>query len=376
MRLGNSRGSGIVMCLVSVVVLSALSITSYRLTQAAVKESLYQRRGMEAQAIAEAGMEDALYQLYLNSGWRTGFSQKPFFGGYYTVTLSTDNPPWITSKGYSAAIARFGRASRTIRLQSRINFGSGSSWGEFAQSVYSVAGTVDAYDSAINPQPSSFSNGANVWSNGEVRTSGRGIRIFGNVSYRTGAAPDPQNISGAIFQSTYSISLPVRDGSAYITNNDNATGLTPSSVYNAATKNVDIRRGRSATIRTGNYYFNNVDVKGTLNIDASSGPVVIYLAGDWIRANGDVINPTYLPSNFAIYGQAATLLDFSSPTALYAVVEAPLANVNINQIFYGRVIGNNVDVANRAAVHHDLQFGGGLQATHVDWQPGSWSVGY
>ena len=64
-------------------------------------------RAVEALAIAEAGLNDALAQLRADANWDTGFTDKPFSGGAYTVTVET---PQITAvatsdQGYVARVA-------------------------------------------------------------------------------------------------------------------------------------------------------------------------------------------------------------------------------------------------------------------------------
>ncbi len=56
-------------------------------------------RAAEALAIAEAGLNDGLAQLRLDSGWDAGFTDKPFSGGAYTVVVESSE---ITSVATSA----------------------------------------------------------------------------------------------------------------------------------------------------------------------------------------------------------------------------------------------------------------------------------
>ena len=112
--LRNSRGSALVLNLIALAVFSLLSVLVYRTVRFQVREAVYQERLAQAHYISESGLEDALHSLYQDANWRTGFSQKAFAGGYYTVTLSTGTPPVITATGYSADIALFGRAVKTV----------------------------------------------------------------------------------------------------------------------------------------------------------------------------------------------------------------------------------------------------------------------
>ena len=56
-----------------------------------------------ARTIAEAGLNDAYYELRSDSSWTTGFSSKSFNGGSYTVAVAGTLPSLtITSTGTSS----------------------------------------------------------------------------------------------------------------------------------------------------------------------------------------------------------------------------------------------------------------------------------
>ena len=56
-------------------------------------------RAVEALAIAEAGLNDALAQLRTDADWDMGYTDKAFTGGAYTVTVSGGH---VTSLGTSS----------------------------------------------------------------------------------------------------------------------------------------------------------------------------------------------------------------------------------------------------------------------------------
>jgi hypothetical protein len=62
--------------------------------------------GAEAMALAEAGLNDALAQLRRDPGWRAGYADKPFGGGFYTVVVegSTVTATALTARGFVAKI--------------------------------------------------------------------------------------------------------------------------------------------------------------------------------------------------------------------------------------------------------------------------------
>jgi hypothetical protein len=61
---------------------------------------------VEALAIAEAGLNDALAQLRQDATWSRGFTGKPFQGGAYSVVVraSTIESTGITARGFLARV--------------------------------------------------------------------------------------------------------------------------------------------------------------------------------------------------------------------------------------------------------------------------------
>lgn len=106
----NERGSGLVLSLIVLAVLGLLSSAISYTVQALQRASVYELRLAQAQAFAEAGVEDARRELARDPGWRGGFQKKAFAGGAYTVTVSSSSPPVIESTGYAAS------AEKTVRV--------------------------------------------------------------------------------------------------------------------------------------------------------------------------------------------------------------------------------------------------------------------
>jgi hypothetical protein len=61
---------------------------------------------VEALALAEAGLHDALAQLRQDATWNGGFVDKPFHGGSYSVVVraATIEATGITSRGFLARV--------------------------------------------------------------------------------------------------------------------------------------------------------------------------------------------------------------------------------------------------------------------------------
>lgn len=72
--------------------------------------------GAEAQAIAEAGLQEALAHLRQDPGWQAGWADRPFGGGCHSVVVegTTVTATAVTSRGYVAKV-RAEVAKRPLR---------------------------------------------------------------------------------------------------------------------------------------------------------------------------------------------------------------------------------------------------------------------
>ncbi|MDD5627808.1 MAG: hypothetical protein PHU21_02000 [Elusimicrobia bacterium] len=371
------RGSGLVMSLVCMAVFAILAAATYRLARAQTVESIFFMRSAQAQAIAEAGLEDALCNLRQSPAWNAGFNQKPFAGGFYTVTVGTGTPVTLLSRGYSAPIAIIGRAHRyaggTVSF-SGSNKALNPGFASLSQSIFKVDGFMDAYDSTIDLNPTTFGFGANIWSNAQVNVKdASGIKVRGSVVYQQGASPKPAAIEGSVALATYTYTLPFHDGSAYVNSNNNAA-ISPASVYNASKKLLTVGVGVTAAMAPGNYYLNGMTVDGTLQVNASSSaPVNIYLNGD-ATINGQVLNASGYPGALNFYGQSRITISLSNTVPIRAVIEARQAAISVNQVIYGRIVADNANISPTGVFHFDME-GRFSPVARAGFAPGSWYSG-
>ena len=100
-RKNSSRQSGfaLLMTVFVIAILSAVAIGILHVTTVDTQVAQNQVYLAQARMTAEAGLNDAVSQLRLDSTWDDGFSNKSFNGGTYSVEVTKDD---IVSTGTSA----------------------------------------------------------------------------------------------------------------------------------------------------------------------------------------------------------------------------------------------------------------------------------
>lgn len=372
----NNKGVALVMNLVVIAIFALLGTVVYGVARYQIREVLYQQRLEQSRYIAAAGLEDGLYQVFLNTAWRAGFNQKPFANGYYTVKLSTENPPMVTATGYSPYLPFVGRVATTLSARAAITYTGGNVYGLYAQTLAQINGParVNAYSPAQSVTPSTFSFGGGVWSNSNVTTTA-GALVNGGVSYTNTASIAANTVVGSVVKSA-AVTLPNHTCGGCKTKNDNATGLT-AACYNSGTKALTVSAGQTCSMKAGTYYFSNITVNGTLNVDTSTDAATIYFNGVvTLGAAGAVNSVSKLPSRLLFYGeQSGNTHTIASPTPLHAYFEERSASWNITGPLYGRVWGNNVTVSGvNGAVHVDAD--NATTPVRVTWEKTTWSQGH
>jgi hypothetical protein len=374
MKRSHEEGFALVLSLVSMIVFILLGTAVYKITRTLVYESLFQKRVVQSQSIAEAGMEDALYQLHLDPNTRTGFT-KNFAGGSYTVSYSADTPPWVTSVGRSVPIHLFGTPHTTIRALAQIvSSSSSTACTSYSATAATFNGLMNAYDSSVSTSPSTFGFGGHFCSNTSMSVANTGgITVNANVSYFSGSAPPASRVGGTVTKTTFTWTLPAYDdGSAYVNSNNNAS--ISSSRYTASTKSLSIPAGITVTISSGVYYFNAMSILGTLKADTSTGTVVIYANSNLsLPSGGAIINTSGIPSRLLIAPQGARTITLQSTTPLYALLYGRSATLTVSQTLFGNIIASRVTISSSRVFHFDKSL---IPSTpsRVSWTPASWSA--
>ncbi len=107
MRKKRSQTGSVLLMVVFILALLAATVMAH--LQINTEEIQVMRNHLyaaEALATAEAGLNDALAQLRADATWTTGYIDKPFNGGSYTVAVdgSTLTATGVTSRGFVAKV--------------------------------------------------------------------------------------------------------------------------------------------------------------------------------------------------------------------------------------------------------------------------------
>ena len=116
-RRNKTRGSVLLIVVFVVALLSATVMGMLEINTEEIQVMQNEVYAAEALATAEAGIEDALQYLRLDSSWDDGFSSKAFNGGSYTVTVQdheTITSTGTTARGYACKVAADFTATRVL----------------------------------------------------------------------------------------------------------------------------------------------------------------------------------------------------------------------------------------------------------------------
>lgn len=148
-----------------------------------------------------------------------------------------------------------------------------------------------------------------------------------------------------------------------ITNNDNGIAGDGSPLEGATA--IDLGKGDTLTLTAGDYYITDIILRNgsTLEIDATSGPVNIYLSGtldaeegELESKNGSAFNNLSQPTDFSIFSNSSQDITFKHSTAFKGMVYAPNAHVELKNSagVYGLIWGNTVTMHNSGEFYFDV----------------------
>ena len=88
MRNKKNKGSVILIAVFTIALMSTLVIGMLQMVTEEIQLAQNHIYFAQAVAVAEAGLNDAFYELRTDSSWNSGFTDKAFGGSSYTVTVA------------------------------------------------------------------------------------------------------------------------------------------------------------------------------------------------------------------------------------------------------------------------------------------------
>jgi hypothetical protein len=314
------RGAAIVMVAVTLVGLFAVSLAlwSNSLTTAKEQRASFQR--LDTRYAAEAALAEAYVLHIAQPGSATsgaiGSSAAPLdFGGTEYWVERTNPGTGIVSL---LATARDGRTASAVELVLRRDFDAFHVWGAFGDESLTMSSNarVDSYNSTLGAYALQATNGSgsslyaltngDVGSNGNVHMS-QNSKVWGDVTPgEMSAATVLGNavVTGSTAPAKAKFAMPPLEIPTY-------ASLGALSVANSATVNIpsgnrqytNLKVGKQSTLNiTGpaKIVMNNflLENGGAVIIDATAGPVEIYVHDDFVMRSNSQMRPTdYAPTS-------------------------------------------------------------------------------
>ena len=419
----NNKGAVLITGLMFLLLISVLATTAYLLSTTDVFISENYKLTEQAFNDAEAGVQYGIAKLEraLESGMILPTNGSVNIPGSaapsdFSFTLSPLTIDATASNLYHLTAVGAASKGATSQIDVTLKRSPAISFGAFGDEI------VDSKNSALyysynsnvvpNPTPLDSTGECDVGSNGTVSvkmgTTVDGDVLLGNdgtadASYAvTGVPivsgdegvtigrvdPDPLNVDSAAYRSEF-------DTAAIVANNDNAdiiplTAITGTTISNpSSTVTIPSQAGGSTYYLEG-LQLGNSDI---LNVDASNGPITIYIRGTLVTNNSSQINilnatssydvtikltedpssplstldkivdlknnsslnVTGSPTSFSIMTDSDAKVDFHNSSDVKGLVYAPNANVIMHNSssVYGAVWANDLDGKNSSVLYYD-----------------------
>jgi len=235
----------------------------------------------------------------------------------------------------------------------------------FARIQLTMSGeaNTDSYNSNYGPyNAQAGGTNASVCSNGDITLSGQAT-VRGNAT----AGPNSQvnqsgqtTVTGTAGSAIAPFPVPaVNVGNAATVNDNGSIGITSANKNPLSSSNdFSISGQETITLNSGTYYFKSVSMSGgsAVNINANSGPVIIYVTDQLSVSGQGFLNQSSTPANLRIFVTGSSV-NYSGNSDFYGVLLAPDAQVNISGAahYYGTVTGDEVVVSGQGlgGFHYD-----------------------
>jgi hypothetical protein len=366
-----------------VTMMAGMSAVLLTIAASGKKEQRQEREELSIRCVAQAGISAAMFNLQKGTSGVIGSAQAPAAWGTsrYYVTQENLSAEVISLKSTGVDDRSGARMELVVRSVPSTIWRFGAFGKEFLH--LNSNARVDSYNSSAGTYVAQAVNGSgtdqhantdgDVGSNGYVSLD-QNSRVWGDAS------PGPGNtttvlgnafVTGSTTPMSAAMELPPLNVPSYaslgaLSVSSNTTIPTGNRRYT----NLVVNNNRTLTI-TGpaNIVITNLTLRSgaTLQVNATNGPVTLWVIDDFIMNSNSFMGPTdLLPQNLTVNLLSDNVINpevqidvddlaFESNTKLYGMVYAPSAAIEIRSNFelFGSVIGRSVDLRSNARFHFD-----------------------
>lgn len=268
---------------------------------------------------------------------------------FETVTqlrqLSDTNVYSYSVVGHAGPVGTPAGQARTV-IEAAVRQSDAVTLGIFGTLDLRLQPNVDifSYDSRVTPNPTAASSTgqASVGSNESIIFQPN-VTLDGSVAIGADSSGSPAACAGCGPYNTMDMGYIEPDPLGATGGSLAAKFIAVSTVNNNASS-PDINGARvldlwnkNGSLSAGNYYLSSVRLKGDLVIDATGGPVNIYLTGGWDSWPGSEVNVLGNPTDFRIYSNSDQEIEMLPRTDFRGYIYAPRAHVQLQP--NGKVLG-------------------------------------
>lgn len=380
-------GGVLVLAMFAVSAMAVLAFTVTAVGHSSVGEQKSSNARIAARCEAEAGLGAALFDLSVTGNGSLGSAQAPisYAGGSYWVAATDLGGGFKSLVSTSRSNDLGQRLELVVKRQNTNVF----RWATFGDQIVTLASNahVDAYDSALGTYASQALTGSgstlhaladgNVGSNGNILAK-QNSKVWGSVQpgvSGTASIIGNATVSGSTTPATSPQALPPINWPSFaslgaLTVAKNGTLNIPSG--NTRYDTTWFNTGSTINI-TGpaTVVFDSLQISSTakINVNATAGPVAIYVQNNFIMSsNAMIASTTKRPLDVSLILNSDNIIDpdgivdldqidLSSNSQIYGTIYAPNASITVNSNFelFGALIAKKVWLDSNSLLHFDEQ---------------------
>lgn len=346
-----------------------------------------------AKEAANAGIDDAYYNIKKNTSWNTGFSNASLAhsGANYNMSFNQSQTaiPYSTNNANgSATVTGYGGRSVPVGMIHLVSQGKYLRSTRIEQALVSVTSSSSLFQQASLIQTSiaisgnvlidSFNSANGTYaetvqaSGGDLRTNqstAGTVTMSGNVNVEGAIILPPNSVPSSTIVASPSMyqSSQIAPNTVTLPYFTPPTGPNLGEVRNQAaiTPGVyaDFHPQGDITLSAGKYVFSSFDITGQANVllPTDGSTVYIYVTGDIsISGNASVNANTKKPAKLIVYGGPNTSSvqitgGGAQSQGIYAGIYAPASDFKIsgNGGIYGGIIGQTLQMSGNGGIHFD-----------------------